>query len=515
MTDDSESKRSRAHLPLFRIAGDAYADLAEDIELALMMSDVPLFRRGDHLVTPAVREVDGADGQRTMTALLKDVRVEYLREFMNRAARFEGYNIRNRAWFPTQPPKFIADLILARSPEWRFREIAGILTAPTLDPNGRLLAEPGYDPVTRLFFTELPTLPKIAEAPDKGAAMQALAELTALLTGFDFIDQPSRAVALSAILTLVCRGALPSAPMHAISAPTPGSGKSYFFDIASVIATGRRCPVITPGRHTDEMEKRIGGVVLAGQPCVSLDNVTGVLSSALLCQILERPRVMIRLLGSSALVEIEARVTWFATGTNLRIVDDLTRRTLLGRIDTGLERPELRHFANDPVATAMRERGRYIAHCLTIVRAYIAAGQPGRLPRLASYETWSDFIRSALVWLGAADPCDTIGQMRENDPDLQDRRAVFEAWPAYDKAYRVAELITLCDPQGDMFKTEAGRMLADALQAVAPGTKGGIEPTMLGKWLGANKDRILDGKKLVQSGMWQGAVCWKIEVQNP
>ena len=52
----------------------------------------------------------------------------------------------------------------------------------------------------------------------------------------------------------------------------------------------------------------------------------------------------------------------------------------------------------------LADRGKYIAACLTICRAYIAAGRPDKLPKLASFGDWSDTVRSALVWLGEADP---------------------------------------------------------------------------------------------------------------
>ena len=50
---------------------------------------------------------------------------------------------------------------------------------------------------------------------------------------------PARAVALSALITPVVRGALAVAPMHAFEAKVPGSGKSFLTDTVSVIATGQ------------------------------------------------------------------------------------------------------------------------------------------------------------------------------------------------------------------------------------------------------------------------------------
>ncbi|RWO55391.1 hypothetical protein [Mesorhizobium sp.] len=505
----------RGNLPVIRIEPEAYADLAEAAERALLLSGLPLYRRGNRLVTPDIRRVDGADGLQTMTAVLAEVGLPFLREFMNRSARFERHSARNKKFVATDPPKETAELILARSPQWQFPEIAGILTAPTLGADGAVLDQPGFDPKSRLYFAELPTLPFGADAPGKDVAEAALADLVALLAEFPLVDNVSRAVALSAMITSVCRGAIPMAPMHAMSAPEPGSGKSYLFDICAAIATGKPCPVISPGRNGDETEKRLGAVVLAGQPVVSLDNVVGLLSSPLLCQVLERPRVLIRPLGSSTVGETETRTSWFATGINLTVADDLNRRTLIGRLDSDMERPELRIFRGDPVTTVLRERGRYIAACLTIPRAYITAGKPGRLPKLASFGQWSDLVRSALVWLGCADPVDSILMARDNDPTLQQRTAFFAAWPATDQGYTVAELIRLADAtDGDYGKTEAGIALHEALFAIAPGSKGAVDPTALGKWLGANKERIVGRRKLTRATAHGGVYRWWVGEQD-
>src|SRR5262245_59814236 len=169
MKDDDEtvvhfsSRPGKAKRPLIRVTADGYTDLAEETERALLLSGLPLYRRGNRLVSPAIREVDGPDGVRIHTAMLLEVPGEYLREFMDRAARFDGLS--RSKWVAVPPPKFIADLILARPAQWQFREVAGIVTAPTLDPKGRLIAEPGYDPATHLFLTELPVMPHVALEP--------------------------------------------------------------------------------------------------------------------------------------------------------------------------------------------------------------------------------------------------------------------------------------------------------------------------------------------------------------
>jgi putative DNA primase/helicase len=75
-------------------------------------------------------------------------------------------------------------------------------------------------------------------------------------------------------------------------------------------------------------------------------------------------------------------------------------------------------FTYSPVDDVIADRGKYVAAALTVVRAYIVAGKPGKLPPLASFEEWSDLVRSALVWLGLPDPVETSEDARDDDPEL-------------------------------------------------------------------------------------------------
>ena len=82
---------------------------------------------------------------------------------------------------------------------------------------------------------------------------------------------------------------------------------------------------------------------------------------------------------------------------------DLTRRTLRCRIDAKVEQPENRVFSNDPVEEARKARPALVVAALTILRAYHVAGRPQKPNPLGSFEAWSDLVRGALMWLGAAD----------------------------------------------------------------------------------------------------------------
>lgn len=186
------------------------------------------------------------------------------------------------------------------------------------------------------------------------------------------------------------------APLHAFTSPTPGSGKSYMVDVVSSIYSGKPCPVIGKGESNVELEKRLHTSLVAGHPVVNIDNVNGELGGDFLCQAIERPEIDIRILGETRHERVQNNVTLFATGNNIRLTGDVTRRSMLCRLDAKLERPEQRTFSANPVNKVLANRGDYIAAALTIARAYRCAGSPwaGSTVPIGSFQGWSEFVRS-------------------------------------------------------------------------------------------------------------------------
>ena len=226
-------------------------------------------------------------------------------------------------------------------------------------------------------------------------------------------------------------------------------------------------------------------------PLVSIDNVNGELGGDQLCQMIERPLVRIRPLGRSELIEIKSKATVFATGNNLRVTGDMTRRVVLCVLDAQMERPELRVFRETvpPVERVLADRGKYVAAAMTIVRAYDLAGMPGRLRDLASFEDWSRRVRSALVWLGMADAADSIETLREDDPERTQAVAAIEALMML---FGVGVAFTArmaadraCEQLNFLFTRPDER---EALLVVA-GKGGCIDTRLLGEWLKGVRDR--------------------------
>jgi putative DNA primase/helicase len=308
--------------------------------------------------------------------------------------------------------------------------------------------------------------------------------------------------ALSLLITPVLRGALePAVPLHLVTAPAPGSGKSYLADIASMVATGHPCAVKAASPNPEETEKRLISAVLSGYPIIALDNCSGTIQGDFLCRLTERPLLQLRPLGKSDVVRVTNTFTVLANGNNVLTAGDMVRRTIQCALDANLENPHERRFLADPIAAVIQNRGAYVAACLIIVRAYICAGRPGRLTPLPSYGGWSDLVRSPLVWLGRPDPVLTMNALRGTDPVRQTRASVFSAWAGeleLGRGYLTSELANLAQDPGLFAETWMRPMLREALLEVARARSGAmIDTRRLAHWLRGHTNTIADGYKLI------------------
>lgn len=425
--------------------------------------------------------------------------VQRMKHIMSETCLFLKWDKKQKDWIPAATPIDIAYLMLARVGHWPFPEVTNIVAAQTIDKNNNIVDQPGVHRPSRLLLAGLPTLPSIVVAGEKADAIEAVDVLNTLLDEFQFVGDESRSVALSMLITPVCRGIIPAAPMHAVTAPTPGSGKSYLSRLASLIATGRPCPVIPPTRDDDELEKRLTAAMLAGTSIISLDNIVARLGSSLLCQALTEPMVDVRPLGSSNLMRIEQRVTWFANGNHLTLVDDLTRRCILATLDRNEENPEEHEYKARPDKAVIADRGRYVHAGLTVVGSYLKSKGKVRLPPLASYEAWSKSVREALVWLGYEDPVLSMKNVKENDPERNKREAVFANWPekalGVDGNVNLFSVADLIEAPGKSSGDQQG--WHEALKQVAGNAKGEIDNRVLGNWLAKQKGKVVAGRKLV------------------
>lgn len=484
--------------PNIQLADGELLRILTEIEDALLTSGSPVFSRAGRLVEPVAESMAASDGRKTTVARLREFSPESFLAPIAESAAFQKWDYRRKKLVDTDPPLHYVRVLLATERRWRFPHVTGIITTPTLRPDGSLLADPGYDLETELYLSPGFQIPPIPEHPTKDQANAALKLLIDLLSEFSFKriggeheKQLNRSVALSGLLTPLVRGSLPTAPMHLIAAHMAGTGKSYLVDTAAMIATGRLCPVITTLKSVEETEKRLGAIILSGIPMVSLDNCTHDLGGDILCQIAERPVIKVRILGYSETPDCEVRTAMFATGNNITFKGDMVRRGLVCNLETLDERPELRRFNRNTLRQAGANRATYVAAGLTVMRAYLAAGAPEVCGPFGSYAEWSIMVRSPLVWLGEPDPVASVDKTRADDPELTELREWFILWLAefrLDEPYASASFVEAARAAPAGFNPNPFK---EFLLRVAGDRNGEISTKRLGEWLHRHCGRVV------------------------
>jgi putative DNA primase/helicase len=247
--------------------------IVDEAELALIAANRGLYQRDGRIVCAVSLAVLTAKGLKVAVQRIAERGDHALCEDLASAANFVKWDGRARAHVTVSPPMWVVRTLRQRTGRLRFPVLTGIINAPTMRADGSILDPPGYDDATGLLYDPVGVeFPAVPGRPTRDEALAAMALLDDLISTFPFVEGADRSVALSAILTALVRRSLPTAPLHAFTAPVVGSGKSMLVDIASLIATGHEAPVLGPGQDEGEFEKRLGSVLLAGDPIVSLDN---------------------------------------------------------------------------------------------------------------------------------------------------------------------------------------------------------------------------------------------------
>jgi putative DNA primase/helicase len=198
----------------------------------------------------------------------------------------------------------------------------------------------------------------------------------------------------------------------------------------------------------------------------------------------------------------------------------MLRRGLISRLDAGMERPELRRFRReDPVRILKRERGRYVAAALTVLRGHIATGASIKAQPLGGFEGWSIFVRNALLWLDEADPVTTIEAARVEDPARQKLEAVITQWrTVLDNSSVTTRMVveeacgfTLAPMPGNPNHISCWHSeFRNALLDVA-NERGQVSVGRLGKWLSANKHKVVGDDRLAADTPSAGDRRWRLE----
>jgi hypothetical protein len=486
--------------PVIYVDPGRHAEIVDEAERALLDTGASIYQRGPELVRPVVLDRSTSDGgvnRARGATVIQAVSVAWLHDAMSRAADWQrrGRDDDDKA---TDPQEKHARTLLARAGAWSFPVLRGIVTAPTLRADGSILQVPGYDTASGLIFEpggiEFPPVP---ERPTREDAVAALAKFDPLFAEFPFVDEAASAVVFSAVLSGLVGRVLPAIPLHGFDAPAAGTGKSLLSETVGAIVLGHKPSAMNQGKEEAEDEKRLATALRAGDPIIWIDNAERPITGDTICSILTQESVLLRILGKSEQVALPCNVLVMATGNNLTIGGDVTRRSVVCRLDAKEERPDQREFGFNPKVVALERRAEFVVAGLTALRAYLVAGRPKPLSPVGSFERWSEWVRETLVWCGYGDPDETRTAVLADDPRKGELVEVLQAW------YRA---------WGDNALTVSEAKQDEALAALLVEVTG--RPTWssksVGWWLKRNMDRVVAGlvvRRLCDSG----AVRWRVE----
>jgi hypothetical protein len=477
-----------------------------EAEEALLSAGDELYNYGGQAVRPVLTKLKASGKRETTAWRLIPVTSWHLMDRMSCAAQFLRYNASKKEFVPTNCPDWVAKTYLyGREHKWKLPLLSAVTNTPFLRTDGSICETPGYDPATGILFKTSDSFPPIPPNPTRAEAAAALTDLDQIISTFPFVTGADRSVVLSGFLTVLDRRSMATAPLHALTAPQAGTGKSLLMDTIAMLATGDAMPVIDQPRKDEEFEKRLNSALLAGNALIAIDNCDRPLQGSFLNVTLTQQYREVRILGGNQQPTIPMNATLFANGNNLVVASDLTRRVLLCSMDAGCERPELREFATDVLAYVRQHRSRLVVAALTVLRAWHVSGENFPLTTLGSFDDWTQRVRKPLVWLGHPDPCDTMATVREEDPDASQWRTVVSQWKQHlgtSSTFTVQEII--------------GRAINivefhTALRTVA-GSKNGqlVDNARLGRWLKRVQGRIWDSASIQKTGAKDGYPYWRL-----
>ena len=489
------------------IEGDYHIAVDEAEEALVVAEWTDIYQRGGMLVRPVLEHLAAADNQATTAWKLIEVQLPYLIEMLGRVATFVDYDKRSKAWLPRNCPYQLGEMMLARRGHWQLPIVLGVVRTPQFRHDGSLTMMEGYDPGTRLLFKpDGEVFPPVPDRPTKEQAQAALKVIESPISTFPFKGPVDKAVILSLFLTSICRRVLDLAPLHGISATAAGTGKSLLVDLASILLTGHDAPVVSIDTSREEAEKRLGASLLAGDALVSFDNCNAPVGGTLICQVLSQRWVSVRVLGLSRQVDVPTSALFAATGNNLILEGDLTRRSIRCELDAKVERPELREFAVNPKTVFRQRRGELVSAALTILRAGRVAELKPISPPLGGFEMWSSWVRNPLQWLGCADPCDSMERLYQGDPARESHEVMIVTWRDH------FGLGTEFHAQQLIDRSLLNQDLRTALLNVAQekNTSGIISAKRLGMWLKKVDGKICQKMCIVRSRISAGYTMWKL-----
>jgi putative DNA primase/helicase len=121
------------------------------------------------------------------------------------------------------------------------------------------------------------------------------------------------------------------------------------------------------------------------------------------------------------------------------------------------------------------------------------------------FEDWSEQVREGLVWLGEADPVDTVQLVQDTDPETEALEEVVDYWKnqlGVGVGYKTHEILACATNIPDFYSALIN----------AAGYRGNIDARRLGDWLRYRQGRVVSsGLKIVGKQGSMGQRVWVLQ----
>ena len=283
--------------------------------------------------------------------VLIDVQPPWLVERMARAAEWAKPTKNGNGATVADPEVKYANHLLLRAGEWEFPVLRGVLTAPTLARDGRVIEAPGFDVEIGLLLDFEPAPSRRCRRTRRRSRPPPLSHCWS----FRFAASPSWTTRLVPWRCRRMLAALARPSLRSRAAPRLRRARrrqratDAGLDRRAGSSQARLPAATSQGKTPEEDDKRLTTVLHAGDPVILIDNCDHPVQGDFLCSTLTQQIVQARILGKSERRILPCTALVMATGNNLALAGDVSRRAVICRLDARIERPDERPFDFDPL----------------------------------------------------------------------------------------------------------------------------------------------------------------------
>ncbi len=394
-------------------------------------------------------------------ATVEEITVKRMHFLMGETA--DWYKIARQQEYPTRPPKPVAEHLVANPhpPLPRLRRLA---TAPVFDASGSLVVAPGFHEESGIFLAPRGlSVQRVSHSPLPSEIEKAKNLIVHELLGdFPFVDDADLVNAVELLLLPFVRELIDGpTPLHVITKPIPGSGGTLLVEVLLFPVIGKRVPMQGLPEGEAEVQRRITSALLASPAAIVLDNIktSQRLDSAQLSSALTAMEWEDRQIRTSTLLTLPITNAWVATGNDVKVSDEIARRSIPIRLDPKMENPfERTGFRHNPIIEWVAlNRSELVWSALTLAQAWVAEGMPPGSLSLGKYESWAATMSGILEVSGLPGLRSNWHEWNGSRPSAEkDLREVVTVWRANfgDSEMRASQLLPVLghllgiDPSG-------------------------------------------------------------------